>query len=168
MTVARVDTTQSKVVSAIVDLLITNVPNLTDKTCFLSLYPDPPAALSDNLWITVSIWSGTFPPEFQDGGGAHQVTEDAGVLVKVFSRMKTDRVGHDVNALIDEARGLLTIKGQVIRALAGQDPLFERNLILRDLIKIKSATAPEKSSEFDGFTEISILISTVFDHDCTS
>ena len=157
-----VDTTQAAVLQAVVNALIESVPNLTAKTCFISLYPDPPAALPENIWCTVSVWDGDFPPEMQDGGGQFTCMEDAGVLVKVFSRMKTDRVGHDVNSLIDEARGLLTLKGHLLRALVGQNPQFERQNILTSFIKAKRASAPEQSSTFKGFNELSILFSTQF------
>ena len=89
-------------------------------------------------------------------------------MVKVFSRIGLDRVGYDVYALMDEARGLLSLKASILRALVGGDPQFERNSIMMNQIMAKNSAAPNQSKLDPSYVELSIMFSADFMWDLTS
>lgn len=122
----RVDVDQSTVLESIVNTLINTLTlpaglGLTPKTCYLTLYPDLPLNTQDQLIITVSPEGGTFPEGMQVGGSQFQCTEEAHVLIGIWSRYKTDREGRDANVLNDMTKGILRTKGKVLRCLVGMD-----------------------------------------------
>lgn len=122
---ARVASTQAEVLEAIVERLISQIEQLADNTCFLSLTPEPPVNVSQNLFVTVAPLAGTFGEGEFEGGGENVTFERAGVVVTIFSAIKLDRVAHAAEILLDKNRGLLEWKRKILRTLAGHDPTVE-------------------------------------------
>lgn len=174
MSGSRVDTDQADVLQAIVDLLIgVGYLNLTDQTCFMTIYPELPNQPTGNYYVTVSPTDGTFPEQFQIGGGVNQCTEETGVLVTIWSQLKLDRNGRDVRMLTDDTRGLLRLKKKVLRALVTADPQVNTpgqggtNSVLRNLMLARRCAVPEHDPK-NGYGCIALLFEVVFDWDLTS
>lgn len=120
----RVDIDQSHVLDAFV-LAIRNAAmpdgsRLNEKTCFLSMYPEP-YKFSDTVFVTVSPGEGKFGEGFQEGGGVHQTTEEMLIFVTIWSRHPPNQIGHDATGLVDPTRGLYSIKSKILRAICSQD-----------------------------------------------
>lgn len=163
-TPARVDTEQSDVLDSFVKRLLDCIPAFSDKTCFVSINPDPPYAVRDNTFLTVSPTGGVFPEEFTDGGGAEQCTEESGVIVTIFSRFQCNRPGDEREALSEFTRGVFRLKKQVLKAITSQDLTWGARRILRNLPRPKNSSPPDNADK-DGLTKISVSFSADFDWD---
>jgi hypothetical protein len=168
---SRVDTNQATVLQAVVDRLIASVvtdPKLTDETCFASLFPVPPLLLPSNLFLTVAPIEGQFEPGLHEGGGIYQTSEEAGVVVTVFTRMLLDRGGRSVKVLTESTRGLLVVKRLVLKALSGHDLVDPvGNQLLRNLMAPLNCDPPKFLDE-DKIGYLSLRFSTDFDWDLQS
>lgn len=161
---ARVETEQSDVLLAIVDRLVDQIPALSRKNCFISILPNPPYKVPDNVFVTVSPTGGTFPEDLLVGGGAHQCNESAGVLVTVFSRFMAQRTGHDAASLTDFTRGVLRMKRLILKALTAHDLQFERNSILSSLMLPTDSGPPEPIGDpAENLVQVSVKFGTDFD-----
>ena len=169
---ARTDTQRSDVLDAVVNRLIDQVPQCTDKTCFVSILPNPPYYPPDDQFVTVSPTAGRFVEELLDGGGQNQCTEDTGVLVSLFSRYVATQAGHDRDALNDFTRGILNLKRSVLKALVDFDLQFGGNLILRSLMQPTDAGPPEPITEGSGqggrMVQVTLRFKTEFDWNLTA
>lgn len=117
-------TNQIDVLDAIVDRLRSQLPDVTESTCFLTAEPPdevPPNVRSD-WFVTVSPGSGLFNDSDFAGGGVQATYEETEVVVGLYSKVKLDRVGHDESALMLAGRGLLALKHEVLKALCGFRP----------------------------------------------
>lgn len=165
----RTTADQVTVLQAVVDRLIAAVattPALNDSTCFLSIEPDPPVMLPSNLFLTVAPNEGQFDPGLHDGGGIDQTTEEAGVVVSIFNRIHLDRGGRDGKLMSESARGLLTLKRLVLKALSGYDLSVSGNPLLRNLMAPLKCSAPRRIDEEGRLIgAISLYFSTDFDWD---
>lgn len=118
-------TDQGAVLLAIRDRLIDQLaPDFNNSTCYLSMKPVPPVTPSSvhNIFCTIAPDNGTFNEGVFEGAGEDHVEEDGGVIISVFSRIKTDRVEHATEALTNATRGLLSVwKKRVLKAISGQN-----------------------------------------------
>lgn len=115
-------TTAIEVLSAVVAKIQATVPLLgNESTCFISDTPEASAEVQDNLFATVSMGSGQFDQGIMDGAGNMGVAELSTVMVTVFSRIEVDQIEHFSRGLTDPERGLLTLKQQILKALAGKN-----------------------------------------------
>lgn len=179
MSGSRVDVDQAAVLDAVVAQLIGNCAlpagaQLTDKTCFITNYPELPTPATDDVMITVSPEGGTFQPELFIGGAQKQCTENSGILVSIWSRFKAERQFRDRQILCDEARGLLKIKKSVLRCLAGADLQANyppgtggTNAFLRQWLIPTQAFAPDHPKD-EPYAGLTIRFSADFDWDLTS
>lgn len=163
----RVDTEQADVLDAICAQLITSIPALSTKNTFISILPVPPQLPADNLFLTVSPTGGNFPEEFTAGGGQWQCTEDAGVIVAIFSRYQADRPGHERDLLSEFTRGILRMKKLVLKALVGQDPTWNTNFILRNLLAPQTAGAPDYVGD-EQLVQVPLKFQTIYDWNLTA
>lgn len=140
---AVVNTTQKAVLEAVVTRLKANVTELNgDALCYVSDYPEPPENVQTELFAMVSPSDGQFDVDIQEGAGANDVREYAGVVVTVFSRVKLDRHGRTESLLVDSTRGMLPLKRKILRALAGQQLSSGGNDLLVNHCFAQRASAP--------------------------
>jgi hypothetical protein len=120
---ARIATDQTTVLERVVARLIAQVDDFRSNTCFLTAQPlqEPPQSTQNNLFCTVSPSTATFEGDVFEGAGANGVFEDAAVVVCVYNAIRLDRSGHDAELLTHSARGLLKLKQDILKALAGHD-----------------------------------------------
>ena len=150
----RSDVSQIDVLEAIVTRL-QEVLVLNDRQCYpVARAQDVPGMPpGGDYWLTVAPGGGSFEPGEQvpavpvsaSGPGLPgNVTEDTTATVSIYTRVKLDSTGHDRFLLLDEARGLLSIKRLVLGALVGHDLLNpDGNPFLRNLLYAESCTAPD-------------------------
>jgi hypothetical protein len=143
----RVDGEQGDLLDAVVKALIDNVPQLSSKNAFISIYPSPPYKVPDNVFVTVSPGASSFPEEFIVGGGQKQCAEDATVLVTIFSRFQCNQAGQERNALNEQTRGVLRMKRAILKALVAADLTVNAQPVLRNLVMPKQSGAPEYAGE---------------------
>lgn len=145
---SRVDVTQSQAMEAVRLKLLEKFPALNDSTCFFSINPMqsviPPGG---DFWLTVSAGDGQFDQEMMDGSVADQCLEYGEVIVSAYSRIRLDRVGRDTSLMDDDARGLLSLKHQILKSLSGSDLLVPEeeptDTFLRELLRPIRTTAPD-------------------------
>jgi hypothetical protein len=150
----RSDIPQTDVMTALVDLLRTEL-NLDDRQCFLSLEPGlPTIPMGGDYWLTVSPGDGVFV----DGEQAEDnCTEETTVTVTAYARMMRDSTDRDTKTLQDATQGLLALKGKVLDVLVGADPIGNNNTFARDLIFAQRASRPGVKSN-----DIAAWVSTDF------
>lgn len=116
---------------------------LNDRQCYLVARPQdvPSLPIGGDYFATVATGDGTFPDGEQCPPNCMEETE---VTVSIYTRIKTDSTGHDGYLLIDDARGLISIKKKVLKALVGQDLAdADGAKFLRQFMHARRATAPE-------------------------
>lgn len=139
---ARIDTTQIDVLNAIL-LRLRNQLTLDDRTCFAVARPQdaPNIFPGGNYFLTVAFGDGTFNEEEQVTVNCMEATD---FTITAYTRIKTDSTGHDMFLLTDSARGLLSIKKLILKALVGQDLQDDDGFVfLRELIKAIHASSPD-------------------------
>lgn len=162
---ARIATDQSTVLQRVVARLIDQIDALNTSNCYASAEPDPTVEKSHHLFVQVSVGDGQY--NGVGGGGINQVFEESSVWVTVFSRIKLDQVHQSKQALYDASRGLLTLKKSILQALAGHDLQDDSgDEILISYMAPRVAARPVKEA-WDGFSVISIQVSTDFEWDLT-
>lgn len=164
---ARTDGEQNDIFDAIVKALIDNIDGLSDKNCFISVYPSPPYKVPDNFFITVGPTAGTFDEDMITGGAQNQCTEDTSALVTMFSRFQCMRPGQERNALNDQSRGLLRYKRLILKALCSLDVMANTNLVLRNMLTPKRSGAPEYVGD-EQLLSMSLEFAVSFDWDLTA
>ena len=162
---ARIDAGQIDVLNAVVSRL-QEVLDLTDRQCYpVAREQDVPSIpVGGDYWLTVAPGDGTFEPEEQVEGN---ITENAEITVTAYTRIKTDSTGHDRYLLMDNARGLLSIKKNILAALCGHDlATTGGDVFLRQWLHAKRASAPDLASAGrDGnvFGVIRVTFGVIFD-----
>ncbi len=164
---ARVDTDQIAILTAVRDRLIEGMP-LTQSACFVSLYPIPPKYPPGDFFITVAPAGGKFDESIHEGGGERTTAEMASVVVTLFTRLALDRDGRDGVTLLDEVRGILSHKKRVLRLLSGHDLTFNGDQILMNLMCPLEAEAPEALEAERKLSFLKLHFSTDFMWDLTS
>jgi len=176
---SRVDIDQAAVLDAVVKQLIDNMvlpsgDGLTDKTCFITIYPELPTGAQDEVIVTVSPEGGTFPAGMIIGGGQKQCTEESGILVSMWSRFKVDRQFRDRESLCNETRGLLKLKKSLLKALCAVDLQANyppgtggTNSFLRQYLIPTQAYAPDHPKE-EPYAGLTIRFQADYDWDLTS
>lgn len=164
---ARVDTTQVAVLTAVRDRLIEGMP-LNESSCFVSLYPIPPNLPPGDFFITVAPAGGKYDESMHEGGGENTTAEMASVVVTLFTRLALDRKGRDGATLLNEVRGILVHKQRVLRLLSGHDLEFEGDQILMNLMCPLEAGAPEALEAERKLSFLQLHFSTDFMWDLTS
>lgn len=112
------NTTQADVLKAIRDRLRDQL-ELDPSRCYLTRRPedDPKIPPGGAYYLTVSPGGGSFDEEDQQGGGWHQLQEKNSVTIAFYAPIATDRKDQAEELLLEEERGLLTIKKAILRAL---------------------------------------------------
>ena len=153
-------TDQVTVLQAVVTRLQSQIAKLHgDNLCFLSMDPEPIGEQRQNLYATVAPMGGRFDDAISDGSGS--VNELSGVVVTVWSGMRLDRADADALMMTDAARGLLTLKQQILKALSGYALLdHSGNKILVRPMRPINAGHPQRESEAKG--SFSLSFSTDF------
>lgn len=173
---SRIDVTAIDAVEAIVKLLKDTLA-LNDSNCYPVARPQdvPKLPAGGDYWLTVAPGGGTFEPEEQVPATETlpgNVTEESEVTVTAYSRLKTDRTNSDHDLLLEDARGLLSIKRKVLGALVGQDVTdADGNTFLRQLLFAKTATAPDLANLAGveaAFGRIAITFGLVYDWDLSA
>jgi hypothetical protein len=117
--VARVDIEQGDLLERIATLLRRGL-RLDKRSCFLTISPlsvaIPPGG---DFFVSVSPGEGSFQTEDQH---EEQCTEFTTVTVTGYTRIRVDSTGHDDKLLLEAARGLLRLKGRILKVLVGKDP----------------------------------------------
>lgn len=158
-----IPTTQEAVLQAIVDRLREQL-DLNPSTCFLSIDPEPCANISHNLFLTVSPDGGQFREGEFAGAGENLVIENTHAVITIFSQIRLDRVEHATSFLTDNARGVLTMKRKVLKALAGHILVdTDGNALLVDYLEPVSAPRPQSDRAKIG--DVQLWFSTNFHWD---
>ena len=151
-------------------ILIKQIPDvLSDKNCYISLYPELPYQPVGDLMVVVTPLGGTFPEKFQAGGGKNQCTEESSVFVTIFSRCRSDRAGRDIDSLADRARGVLRLQQRILAALVMADPQVPTpgqsgtDSVLRDLMMARQSSNPEHATPDKDWVQYATEFSTSFD-----
>lgn len=160
----RVDTTQAGILEAVREILLQSVDGLTEKNCFVTLYPDPQGGFTDDLFCTISPADSVFPEGLQVGGAQFTCMEETGIIVKISTRIRTDRAPQQIEALVSPQRGILWLKWQLLRALVGADPTVNGNQVVRQLLWARRCTAPRIE---DQYVSIELDFGVSFDWDLT-
>jgi hypothetical protein len=162
----RVPTTQDAVLLSIVDRLRKEL-SLNESTCFLSVSPEASPTVDQNLWLTVSPEDGMIDDAAWSGAGQAALIEHTFVVVTIFSAMRLDRPQHSVSFLTDSARGVLVAKRNVLKALAGFDPLnVDGDMLLCE--PLTPTTCPRPLNDRQRIGDVQLWFSTVFQWDMTS
>lgn len=160
-------TTQIEVLEAVVARIRSQLEQFDeDNLCFLSVDPDPCYEVFQPQYITVAPAEGGLDDGIFDGSGS--TNELSAVEVTVWSQVKLDREGADVEMLETDDRGLLVIKRQILRALSRHmllDP--EGNMILVRPMRLLHAAYPKHRND-DDRGNISMTFSTDFIWDLTA
>jgi hypothetical protein len=120
----KIAATQDVVLLAIVAQLIASVTEpepLTAANCFVSLLT-PTEWQPGPLWVQVAPGAGQFDTDAVSAGGQNNTPEDATVAVGLFSRPMLDAAGQDVQALTNNAIGLMQLKRGILAALVDFNP----------------------------------------------
>ena len=164
---AWAQTDQADVLTAIRDRLISQIEDLNESTCFITLEPVPPMVGSvGGEFVTVCPDNGQFADGVFEGAGEAFLEEDGGVIVSAFARIRLDRNERAEYALTEASRGLLKVwKPAILKALSGQQLTDAGgNDILDNLLQPAGFSKPKIAPESDliGF---SLHFNTDFDWD---
>jgi len=172
---SRVNVTQSDVMQSVIRRLRQEL-SLNDRQCFFVLNDQngmpaiPVGVIGDGCYVTVAPGESSIDDGLAVGEPIEQVTEYATVHVTGLTRIHLDSTGHDEKLLLDETRGLLSIKHRILQAMCGQDLTLENgNTFLRELVRPVAIGSPqagtigENASLTVGF--VTILFSVPFDWD---
>jgi hypothetical protein len=100
-----------------------------------------------------------------EGGGEHQATEQASVVVTAYTRIELDRGDHTAALFHDDLRGLMRLKRKILRCLTNHALLDEDDYaILRNPLYPIHAYRPAKD-ERNGLARISVEFGVDFDWD---
>jgi len=161
---SRSDATQSDVLTAITAALRTALA-LDARQCFEVLEPLAPPVIPKGgvYFVTVAPGEGVFVDGEQAAGNC---TEEWTVIVTAYARVRLDSTDHDQNLLQEASRGLLVLKGKLLAALVGADPVNGEEAFMRDLIFAQRAERPGHDGQ-KGVAWISIHFGVNFDWDLT-
>lgn len=137
----RIDIDQATVLKLIGKALRAAL-NLNDRQVYETLSPDylPRIPKGGDYFVAISPLDGAFHEGEQVPGN---LTEEWGVAVTAYTRIKLDSTDHDEHLLRDASRGLLVLKGKILAALVGQDPATEEgDTFLRQLLFARSCRQP--------------------------
>lgn len=115
-------TTQAEILLAVVAKIQANVSAFeSEPTCFVSATTFPEVSVQDNLFCTVMPGDGQFDQGIVDGSGSTGVCEIFPLIVTIWSHIEVDQIERYQQGLVDDERGLLTLKQQILQALAGRN-----------------------------------------------
>jgi hypothetical protein len=162
-------TSQVTVLNAVVDRLISEIPTLTESTCFLSLEAEPTIEIQSNLFVTVCPIGAGFDNSTFDGMAYDGVLENSGVIVSAWSAMRLDRNEHARAVLTDDSRGLLILKQKILKALSGimlTDP-DDGHSLLTALCQPINSNHPQRAPFGEKHVGFSLTFATPFYWDLT-
>ncbi len=136
---SRIDIDPVVVQTALVERLQT-VLQLNDRNCYpVARAQDLPLLpVGGDYFLTVAFSDSQFPAGEQVPGN---ITEETEAVISIYTRIRTDSTSHDRNLLIDDKRGLYSIRNKVMAAVVGQDLLDEfGNSFLRQFLAVKNST----------------------------
>ncbi|WP_321376943.1 hypothetical protein [Trichococcus shcherbakoviae] len=139
---SRIDIDQSTVLERVVAQLRSAL-NLGERQVYETLDTNylPRIPTGGAFFLAVSAADSTFPEGEQTPGN---LTEDWGVFVTAYTRIKLDSTDRDEKTLRDASRGLLSIKRKILAALVGQDLTTEDgDTFLRQTLFARSCGRPE-------------------------
>lgn len=153
---SRVDVQQSIVLERIIARLRSAL-KLNDRQVYETLSEDflPRIPVGGEYFVAVSLADGVFPEEEQVPGN---ITEDSGVSVTAYTRIKLDSTDHAEEILRNARRGLLPIKRKILAALVGQDLMTEEgDTFLRQVLFARSCTRPQVKEMPDNRATIGVI-----------
>lgn len=165
----RIDVDQSTVLERIVAQLRSAL-DMNERQVYETISPQflPRIPTGGDFFIAVSPADSTFPEDEQTPGN---ITEDWGVAVTAYTRIKLDSTDRDEKMLRDANRGLLAVKKRILAALVGQDLKTERgDTFLRQMLYARSCSRPEPKELPKGDIPIGIItleFGVSFDWDLT-
>ena len=165
----RIDITQTVVVRRIVARL-RDVLDLPDHRCYETLEPlvDPPIPKGGEYFLTVSPGDGRFDVPMQEAAGAAQLMELASVTVTAYAKIALDPGDRATEILHKVARGMLPIKGDILRALVGHDLVDEDgNTFLRAYLYAMQSWRPRYNADTK-IAMIAVAFGTDYDWDLSS
>lgn len=120
---ARISTTPEVVFQAIVDLLIANIEDATEDTCYLSLDPDLiRSSSSDFVYVVSPNAACHFDEGLFDGGRLEQVHVTWPVAVTVHTIHNNDYPGEDGEFIGNASYGVMPPITNVAKYFLGADP----------------------------------------------
>jgi hypothetical protein len=160
--------TADQIVSAIVKRLISQFPEFNEATCFVSDSPEPIQVPRGSVFCTVSPGEGTFPEEFQSGGGVETLTEHFGVTITPYVLTRAGVMDETRDALLHPERGVLTrYKLRILRAMLyewtpqqGDSIFFLRN---STLVAVSSSRGRYWGGESELYATLSLEFRADFD-----
>lgn len=114
-------------------------------------------------FVSVVIGEGTFPFSEQ---GAPQLNEEFQLTSTAYTKLWLDAPGSEHELLHEATRGLLYLKKQLLKALAGANVVVNANSFLRDRITIASASRPD-FDPLKGVGWVAVTCDVSFDWDFT-
>lgn len=163
-------TDQSTVLTAIVATIRASVEQFSsESTCFVSSTPWLSVEVNGNECCTVTPGGGDFDGGLTIGAGEYGIRESSRVTVSIWSRIQSDQLERADAALMDVERGLLVMKRQILKALAGKQLYadFPENTqpLLIEYLRPLNATEPDIKESEDDFSSIAIVFDATFDWD---
>ena len=102
--------------------LRSNIPELGEEDCFVTVEPIPEIAPPGELIVTISPGAYRFPDDFFTGGGFETLMCSGTVDITVLHRTNLDQPTHSPLQLLDEDRGLIArYFPRVLRAMLVTD-----------------------------------------------
>ena len=162
--------TQDAILEAIVAKIQDNIaPFQTEANCFITDRPMPSVEISDNLFCTVCPRDGDFDVEEMVGGGVEHVREYSTIQITVWSRIETDQLDRSARAWLDPKRGILPLKREFLKTLAGQQlysdaPENQLPMLVTHLMPTRCQHPPSEIWD-DEFTSFSMSFTCQFNWD---
>lgn len=123
----------SEILQAAVAHLIAQLPtHCKASNTFMALNPDSVEPNAGYMSFVVSPMGGSFPGEFQDGGGVQQVTTETGMLITIHSPLQMDEPRRDTKFLTDNSKGVIGVATKVLKAFTQWDPRNADSILLRE------------------------------------
>lgn len=113
--------TQSEILSSIVQRLRKRVPELTDATCFVSDQRQPVQWPTGPLCVTVVAGPGSFDESMWAGGGFATLCESLQIQITIWQRCMLDHIPRAEASLQGETGMFSRYKPEILRALILQN-----------------------------------------------
>lgn len=167
-------TTQDRILTSIVDRLISEIDELDKSNCWLSDQPIPISIPGGRYAVTVSLGPGRFPSEFFAGGGSDTLVEDGALVITPLVVATSDRPRRKWRKIagehrIGDAPSLLYFKHGILKALLADsewEPHDGDKPLLRDMLSPLSCDQPHDVPVGETLASaMQMRFSTVFDWD---
>jgi hypothetical protein len=114
-----------EIMVAIRDRLRTNLPTIfSEKTCFLCAEPVPPMLPSGDLTLTIFNAGTQYVEGTYMGAGPNALDNQLTIMLTLIVRCATDTPPKSEDILVNQHRGLLQYRRQILNALLVSDTQF--------------------------------------------